>query len=66
MPFSNRTRSATGIPVSSYGAFLAEPQDTVAVTLPHLGVDQTLAVQQVCSRADQDGVRCTLTLGQAL
>ena len=25
MPFSNRTRSATGIPVSSYGAFLAEP-----------------------------------------
>nr|DAG11530.1 MAG TPA: 43 kDa tail protein [Caudoviricetes sp.] len=48
------------------GAFLAEPQDTVAVTLPHLGVDQTLAVQQVCSRADQDGVRCTLTLGQAL
>jgi prophage tail gpP-like protein len=46
------------------GAFLAEPGDTVSVTLPWIGVSRTLQVLEVCSRADGDGVRCVLLLGQ--
>lgn len=45
------------------GSFLAEPRDRITAVLPQWGIEGDFFVQQVRSRSDLAGLRCTLTLG---
>ncbi len=48
------------------GAFLAEPCDRIAVSLPSIGLHGTLRAGEVISRADRGGVRCTIELREEI
>lgn len=48
--------------VTAAGSFLAQPLDSVFVSMKPLGIEKTMCVQEAESFCDETGVRCTLIL----